>query len=130
MFAFVTYLLLLCLLQLGWRKWGHDYPDWYARNAASTFPDWYNRRVSTIRSGDLTELTWKPWEQTSKPNEKKTHGIVREPRHRPWLRGYQAPTDVDGLIPAPRWGRYHPHYYQEPVHCELLPTLYPDEKHL
>lgn len=117
--------------QLGWRKWGHDYPDWYARSAASTTPDWYSRRVSTIRGGDLTELTWKPWEQTSKPNEKKVYGMVREPRHRPWQRGYQAtPHEIDGQIPMPRWGLYHPHYYQEPARCEPLPPVHADEKHL
>jgi len=88
--------------------------------------------VATIRSGDLTELMWTPWQQTSKPSEKKVYGMAREPRHRPWQRGY-VPTpagDVDGQVPAPRWGLYQPHYYQQPARCEPLPPLHPDEKHL
>ena len=122
--------LLLGLLQLGYRKWGHDFPEWYARSATSTTPDWYSRRVGAIRSGDLTHLMWKPWDQTSKPSEKKVYGIVREPRHRPWMRGYQAPLEVDGRVQVPRWGLYHPHHYQEPARCEPLPPVHADEKHL
>ena len=88
--------------------------------------------MTAVRGGDLTELTWKPWQQTSKPSEARLYGVVREPRHRPWQRGYQATPshDVDGQIPAPRWGLHHPHYYQQPGRCEPLPPVHADEKHL
>ena len=116
------------MLQLGWRKWGAEHPDWYARRAEATVPDWYQRRVNTIRQGDTKERLW-PWELTSRPTEKKAYGISRE-SPRPVQRGYQAvPHDITGQVQMPKWGLYHPPHYAEPSRVEPLPPLHGDEKH-
>ena len=89
--------------QLGWRKWGAEHPDWYARRAEATEPDWYQRRVNTIRGGDTKERLW-PWELTCKPTEKKAYGISRE-SPRPVQLGYQAvPHDITGQVQMPKVG--------------------------
>lgn len=116
-------------IQLGWRKWGAEHPDWYARRADAQHPDWYTRRVNTIRGADTKERLWH-WERPQKPTEKKAFGISRA-SPRPWQRGYQAvPHDIQGQVQMPRHGLYHPPHYGEPSGVEPLPALHIDQKHL
>ena len=122
-------MLYFITVQMGWRKWGAQYPDWYARGAASQHPDWYTRRVQTIHKADNKMRLWH-YERPQKPTEKQVYGLYRDPP-RPWQRGYQAvPHDVEGQVQMPRHGLYHPHYYQEPSRVEPLPPLHTDMKHL
>ena len=115
--------------QRGWQKWGHNYQDFYAQKADATSPDWYSRRTNTIRGGDIKELLW-PYEGTSKPTEKKTFGITKDPPIQ-WRKGYRAvPHDIEGQVVVPRWGLYHPGHYECPGRAEQLPAIHPDEKHL
>lgn len=116
-------------IQQGWRKWGAEQPDWYARRADAQCPDWYARRVNTIRQADTKEQLW-PWEQTSKPTERRVYGLGRE-SPRPVQRGYQAvPHEIEGQVAMPRWGLSHPHHYEEPSRVGPLPPVHADEKHL
>ena len=100
----------------------------YSRNAISTLPDWYTRRISNIRKGDLKELHW-PYEQPSKPTEKKAYGFNKHVRQPCIQRGFQAtPHDVDGRVVTPHWGLHHPHHYQQPSRVESLPLVHVNEK--
>ena len=115
--------------QLGWRKWGAEHPDWYARSAAATSPDWYTRRVENIRGGHTKMRLWH-YERPQKPTEKQVYGLYRDPP-RPWQRGYQAvPHNIEGQVQMPKHGLYNPPHYQEPGRVEPLPPLHIDQKHL
>jgi len=119
-------------IQAGYRKWGADYPDWYARRPEATHPDWFTRRMQTIREGDLKELQWS-WERTSKATQRGMHTVPNcrgESTERPWKRGnfVGTPHELDGQVVVPRWGQYHPTNYEAPSRLELLPPIHGDEK--
>ena len=129
------YSYLVCTLcfnfhfKAGWRKWAAHHPDWYARRAESRHPDWYNRKVNYTRNSDIKNMMW-TWDKTDKPTFKKTFGITREPP-KPVQKGYQAtPHNIEGQVQMPRWGLYHPDFYQEKCGVEPLPPLHSDMKHM
>jgi len=121
---------ILCYyFQSGWRKWSANHPEWYAQRADAQHPDWYTRRVNNIRQAYTKGRLW-PWELTSRPTEKRVYDSSSE-MPQPVQTGYQAaPHAMQGQIPMPKWGLFHPSHYEKPSRVEPLPPIQPMEKHL